>query len=136
MNSPSRIDVADVLRGFSVMGIFLIHCIEHFNFYSFPEVENPWLKFFDKAIWDSVFFTFSGKGYAIFALLFGFSFFIQDNGRKLKGEDFRPRFAWRLVLLFVWGNIKNLIFFNDGSVQTSKSMKVCYQSNGCTVNKK
>lgn len=37
---------------------------------------------------------------------------------------------------FVWGNIKNLIFFNDGSVQTSKSMKVCYQSNGCTVNKK
>ena len=33
MNSPSRIDVADVLRGFSVMGIFLIHCIEHFNFY-------------------------------------------------------------------------------------------------------
>lgn len=113
MNSPSRIDVADVLRGFSVMGIFLIHCIEHFNFYSFPEVENPWLKFFDKAIWDSVFFTFSGKGYAIFALLFGFSFFIQDNGRKLKGEDFRPRFAWRLVLLFVWGNINAMFFTGE-----------------------
>lgn len=113
MNAPGRIDVADVLRGFSVMGIFLIHCIEHFNFYSFPEIENSWLRFFDTAIWDSVFFTFSGKGYAIFALLFGFSFFVQDNGRKLKGEDFRLRFAWRLVLLFIWGNINAMFFTGE-----------------------
>ena len=33
----ARIDVADVLRGLAVMGIILLHSIEHFNFYSFPE---------------------------------------------------------------------------------------------------
>ena len=33
----SRIDVADVLRGFAVMGIILLHSIEHFNFYAFPD---------------------------------------------------------------------------------------------------
>ncbi|MDE7461441.1 MAG: hypothetical protein K2M85_10250 [Paramuribaculum sp.] len=31
-----RVDVADVLRGFAVLAIILIHSIEHFNFYSFP----------------------------------------------------------------------------------------------------
>lgn len=28
-----RVDVADVLRGLAVMGIILLHSIEHFNFY-------------------------------------------------------------------------------------------------------
>ncbi|SHF32551.1 DUF418 domain-containing protein [Dysgonomonas macrotermitis] len=113
MSESNRIDVADVLRGFSIMAILLIHTIEHFNFYSFPTVENEWLKFFDTAIWDSVFFAFSGKGYAIFALLFGFSFFIQDNNQTLKGNDFRLRFAWRLVLLFIWGNINAMFFTGE-----------------------
>ncbi len=30
-----RVVVADVLRGVAVMGIVLLHNIEHFNFYSF-----------------------------------------------------------------------------------------------------
>lgn len=110
ITQKQRINVADALRGFSVMGIMLLHCIEHFNFYSFPEVTNSWLQFTDKAIWDSLFFTFGGKAYAIFALLFGFSFFIQDNNQLRDGSDFRLRFLWRLFLLFIWGNI-NAIFF-------------------------
>ena len=108
----SRIDVADVLRGFAVMGIVLLHTIEHYNFYSFPDTSQQCtlLNFTDKAIWDGLFFTFGGKAYAIFALLFGFSFFIQDDNQRLQGRDFRLRFCWRLVLLFVLGNI-NAIFF-------------------------
>lgn len=47
----ARIDVADVLRGLAVMGIILLHSIEHFNFYSFPEeVPFEWMKFTDQAI--------------------------------------------------------------------------------------
>lgn len=95
----NRIEIADVLRGFAVMGITLIHFIERFSLNSFPEETCNFLIFTDRIIWDSVFFTFSGKAYCIFALLFGFSFFIQDNSQKLKGKDFRGRFAWRLVLL-------------------------------------
>ena len=34
-----------------------------------------------------------------------------------------PSNCYRKVC-FMWGNIKNLIIFNDGSVQTFKSMKV------------
>ena len=74
----ARVDAADVLRGFAVLAIILLHSIEHFNFYSFPDpaTQSTWLNFTDKAIWDSLFFAFGGKAYAIFALLFGFSFFI------------------------------------------------------------
>ena len=107
-----RIDVADVLRGFAVMGIILLHSIEHFNFYAFPDTANQsaWLNFTDRAIWDGLFFLFGGKGYAIFALLFGFSFFIMDDNQRRRGYDFRLRFCWRLVLLFLIGNL-NASFF-------------------------
>ena len=44
--------------------------------------------------------------YAIFSLLFGFSFFIQYNNQQKRGGDFSMRFAWRLLLLLLIG------FFN------------------------
>ena len=101
-----RINVADVLRGIAVAGILVLHCIEHFNFYSFPKTDSALLKFTDTAVWDSLFFMFGGKMYAIFSLLFGFSFFIQFNNQEKKGYDFRMRFLWRLFLLLLIG------FFN------------------------
>ena len=106
----NRIEIADVLRGFAVLGITLIHFIERFSLYSYPDETCNLLLFTDKVIWDSVFFAFSGKAYCIFALLFGFSFFIQDNSQKIKGKDFRPRFAWRLVLLFFIACINSSLF--------------------------
>lgn len=108
--SNNRIEIADVLRGFAVMGITLIHFIERFSLYSFPEETSNFMMFTDRIIWDSIFFTFSGKAYCIFALLFGFSFFIQDNSQKEKGKDFRGRFTWRLVLLFFIACINSTLF--------------------------
>lgn len=108
--SNNRIEIADVLRGFAVMGITLIHFIERFSLYSFPEETSNFMMLTDRIIWDSIFFTFSGKAYCIFALLFGFSFFVQDNSQKEKGKDFRGRFAWRLVLLFFIACINSTLF--------------------------
>lgn len=106
----ARVDVADVLRGLAVMGIIILHSIEHFNFYSFPDTttQSDWLNFTDKAIWNGLFFMFGGKAYAVFALLFGFSFFIQNDNQRMRGNDFRLRFCWRLILLFLIGNINLL----------------------------
>ncbi|MDR2913347.1 MAG: DUF418 domain-containing protein [Tannerella sp.] len=111
MKKKSRVEVVDVLRGFAIMGIIILHSIEHFNFYRFPpEIPFEWMKFTDKAIWDGLFFAFGGKAYAIFALLFGFSFYIQDDNEKKRGHDFRLRFLWRLVILFLLGQF-NAAFF-------------------------
>ncbi len=110
LTNNNRIEIADVLRGFAVMGITLIHFIERFSLNSFPVETSNFLMFTDRIIWDGVFFAFSGKAYCIFALLFGFSFFIQDNSQKEKGKDFRGRFAWRLVLLFFIACINSTLF--------------------------
>ena len=111
--SRPRIDVADVLRGFAVMSIMLLHNIEHFNLYDFPQSTTPFFIALDQAIWDVLFFLFAGKSYAIFALLFGFSFFIMFDNREKRGEDFRLRFAWRMILLFLIGNINAAFFPGD-----------------------
>lgn len=110
LTNNNRIEIADVLRGFAVMGITLIHFIERFSLNSFPEETSNFLMFTDKVIWDSTFFAFSGKAYCIFALLFGFSFFIQDNNQKEKGKDFRGRFAWRLLILMIFACINSMLF--------------------------
>ncbi|MDO4496363.1 MAG: DUF418 domain-containing protein, partial [Bacteroidales bacterium] len=62
-------------------------------------------------MWDTVFYLGASKMYAIFALLFGLSCYIQHHNQEKKGNDFRPRFAWRMLLLMGWGLV-DLLFFN------------------------
>ena len=53
---------------------------------------------------------FSGKAYAIFALLFGFTFYLQSRGSEKRGEDFKSRYMWRLLLLLGFGFVNSLFF--------------------------
>lgn len=101
-----RITLVDSLRGFAVVGIILIHFLEHLNFYAFPD-PTP----FEQGLWDTVFYIGANKMYAIFSLLFGLSCYIQHHNAEKRGEDFRMRFAWRMLLLFAWGML-DLVFFN------------------------
>lgn len=107
----TRIDVADILRGIAIAGIILIHFIEHLNFYSFPEPSSEFWPKMNQAVWDSTFFLLAGKMYAIFAMLFGLSFFIQHDNQAQRGVDFRPRFFWRMILLMLFG-LFDLMFYN------------------------
>ena len=111
--SAYRINVVDALRGFAILGILMMHSFEHFNYFEYPVVENQFLRFTDTILSKSIPFLFAGKAYAIFALLFGFSFFIQDNNQLKEGFDFRGRFIWRLVLLFIWGCINSIFYTGD-----------------------
>lgn len=101
-----RISVVDSLRGFAVVGIILIHFLEHLNFYAFPEPSA-----FEQGLWDTVFYLGASKMYAIFSLLFGLSCYIQHHNQEKRGVDFRPRFAWRMLLLLLWG-VLDLVFYN------------------------
>ena len=98
----TRIDVADVLRGIAIGGIVLIHFIEHLNFYNFPAPSSRFWAAMDKAVCDTTFYLLAGKMYAIFATLFGLSFYIQHDNQAQEGIDFRPRFVWRMVLLMMF----------------------------------
>lgn len=108
-----RVEVVDALRGLAILSIMLLHNLEHFDLYYFPEYLPDWLKAVDGVVWSSLFFLFAGKSYAIFALLFGFTFYIQISNRQKEGKDFRGRFAWRLLLLLGFGAINSIFYQGD-----------------------
>lgn len=110
-----RIEVVDALRGFAVMAIILVHNLEHFIFPVYPTDSPEWLNALDQGVFNSAFSLFAGKAYAIFALLFGFTFYIQTNNQKKQGKDFGYRFLWRMVLLLGFATL-NAAFFPAGDV--------------------
>ena len=66
-------------------------------------------------MFSAVFALFAGKAYATFALLFGFTFYLQMNNARQRGADFGYRFLWRLVLLAGFATL-NAAFFPAGDV--------------------
>lgn len=108
-----RLHVVDALRGFAIVSIMLLHNIEHFDVYFTPENIPVWMQSVDKVIWETMFFLFGGKSYAMFAILFGLTFHIQRSNQQARGKRFEGRFAWRLLLLFGFGLINSAFFQGD-----------------------
>ena len=108
-----RITSIDALRGFSLLGIVLLHCMEHFDLTSFPEYATEAERAFDMGVYNVIRFIVQGKSYAIFSMLFGLSFFIQMDNQADKGIDFRWRFLWRMALLFVLGYVNGLMYMGE-----------------------
>ena len=113
MPTSQRLDVVDCLRGFVIVSIMLLHNLEHFELFFQPPGLPAWMVALDKVVSDSLFFLFGGKSYAIFSMLFGMTFYIQLNNRAQRGEDFRPRFAWRMMLLLMFGMLNSMIYQGD-----------------------
>ncbi|MCD8182068.1 MAG: DUF418 domain-containing protein [Bacteroides sp.] len=110
-----RIEVADALRGFAVLAILLVHNVEHFIFPVYPANSPAWLNAPDAGVFNITFALFAGKAYAIFSLLFGFTFYIQCENQRRKGKDFGYRFLWRMIFLLVFATL-NAAFFPAGDV--------------------
>ena len=111
-----RVEVVDALRGFAVMAILLVHSLEHFIFPVYPVDQPAWLNILNDGVFNVTFTLLAGKSYAIFALLFGFTFYIQSANQQRKGKDFGYRFLWRLLLLVAFATL-NAAFFPAGDVK-------------------
>lgn len=109
----ARLEVVDVLRGFALMGLFLVHMIESYELY--------WIDPKPGVIADTVFLLLMGKSFSLLALCFGFSFFILMDRAAKRGTDFSLRFAWRLLILEVIGFLHSLIYRGD-IIQTLAAM--------------
>lgn len=98
-----RIDRIDALRGFALLGLFMVHAVEYFELYWLhPPADDP--------IHNWVFGLFAGKSFSMFALMFGLSFFIIMDRQAQKGVDFTARFLWRLTVLFIIGFFHALFY--------------------------
>ena len=109
--SGGRITVIDALRGFSLIGICLIHSMQHFGAMgtTAPQVLFPWEGTLNEIFSWFINYLIFGKFFIIFSCLFSLSFFIQMDRAAKKGFDFRSRFLWRLFLLLVIGYLHGLI---------------------------
>jgi uncharacterized protein len=105
MADSERIDLLDALRGYALMGLFLVHCVELYELY--------WLHPEPSAVHDWVFALFAGKAFALFALCFGVSFTLIMGSAAARGEDYRGRFAWRLAILLGFGLLHGLVYRGD-----------------------
>ena len=113
----SRVEVVDALRGFAVMAILIIHSIEHFHFPIYPNkaIQPEWLNALDAVVATAVYSFIAGKAFSIFALLFGFTFYVQFTNQQNKGVDFGWRFVWRLIMLILFATL-NAAFYPAGDV--------------------
>jgi uncharacterized protein len=100
-----RLAIVDALRGYALMGLFLVHMLEYFELYWSNPVQNP--------VTTAVFTLFMGKTFSLLALCFGFSFFVMMDGAVHRGQPFAGRFAWRLTLLAVIGVLHGLVYRGD-----------------------
>ena len=105
MHTTNRVDMVDALRGFALLGLFLVHCVERWELYWLSPMPDPWS--------EAVMALFAGKAFAIFALLFGFSFATIMANERARGGDFTWRFAWRLLLLLAIGTLHVVLYRGD-----------------------
>jgi uncharacterized protein len=100
-----RLAIVDGLRGYALMGLFLVHMLEYFELYWSNPTPNP--------VTATVFTLFMGKTFSLLALCFGFSFFVMMDGAAKRGQPFAGRFAWRLALLALIGVLHGLVYRGD-----------------------
>src|SRR5690554_3847971 len=109
----NRINVIDALRGFALLGVILIHILQLFGYSSVNMPDAARFPLFDRVVQMIANYVIAGRFINIFSFLFGLSFFIQMDRASKKGVDFRGRFLWRMVLLFVIGLIGICFSFVD-----------------------
>jgi uncharacterized protein len=113
-NRSSRIEVIDVLRGFTLLGIILIHMVEQYYAGMLPQIARSAQpsSIFDNIVQGFAGVFIMGKFFMIFSFLFGLSFWIQFKNAKQE-NSFILRFSWRLLLLFGLGLLHHLHYRGD-----------------------
>lgn len=108
-----RIFALDVLRGFALLGIFMVNM----PFFSMPFMSAVWDPSLAEApaseqiSWAIVKVFFEYKFVSMFSLLFGVGFTVQLMRAKARGGNFVPVYLRRMAVLFAMGLIHALLIW-------------------------
>jgi uncharacterized protein len=112
-----RIHLVDALRGLSLAGIAMAHFGEQYLGFMPPPAHQSYnIHGTADGVLEALSWIFiRGKGFGIFSFMFGLSFALQmQRAERHRPEtDFRPRFAWRLLILFAIGWLHGLAYSGD-----------------------
>lgn len=100
----ARIEVLDVLRGFALLGIFLMN-IEYFNrpFQEFGQGIPPGTIGLDYLIARLTEIFVTGKFWVLFSMLFGMGFVVMQTQARLDGRPFKAIYLRRTIALLIFG---------------------------------
>ncbi len=104
-----RIHSVDAVRAMALLAILLVHCMDLFGA---RVAESPAGICDGCCEWIFRHLLIS-KAFLVFSFLFGLSFFLQMDHAAARGQDFRLRFCWRLVLLLGFGLLHSLFYGGD-----------------------
>lgn len=118
----ARIYDVDALRGFALLGIFIVNITFMSSGYPGNLVTDP---AFDSTL-DNLVRALSSvfvdmKFYLLFSFLFGYSFTLQLTSAARAGAAFEPRMLRRIVGLFVLG-VLHIVFLYSGDVLTTYAL--------------
>jgi uncharacterized protein len=109
--SMERIKIIDVLRGFALLGIIIVHVVEQYYAGDSSIFAKNTPLDMGILIFMSIFII--GKFFPIFSFLFGLSFAIQMNQAEKKGKKYTGWFLWRLVILLGIGAVHQAFYRGD-----------------------
>lgn len=104
--ATQRIEVLDVLRGFALFGIILVHSCQMFP-------KSAQLSGFDQNLKSLLGHLFDGRAASIFGFLFGLGFAIQMQSAQKRSQPFIGKFLWRITILLFIGYLHGLIYTGD-----------------------
>jgi len=108
LQSYSRIDILDYLRGFALLGIVLM------NILPLLSMKNPAVGTLDFSYQRFLFLFIEGKFYTIFSFLFGVGFYLFMTRATTKGMNGYLLWSRRMFVLFCMGYIHG--HFQGGEV--------------------
>ncbi|WP_132476350.1 DUF418 domain-containing protein [Rhodococcus sp. SMB37] len=119
-----RVHDVDAVRGFALLGIFVVNITFMASAYPGNLVNDP---SFSTPIDDAARFLvaalFSMKFYLLFSFLFGYSFVLQMDAAERAGASFVPRMLRRSLGLFLLG-VGHIVLLYGGDVLTTYAV-VC-----------
>ena len=106
VQKQERIETLDILRGFALLGIFLIHMPAWFGtpaIYLMVLGESMWTNIWDTTVASFIDLFFLGKFYTIFSFLFGLGFVIFYERAKARASKPVLLFYKRIFILLIIG---------------------------------
>ena len=105
-----RIVLADILRGFALLGVLMINTIIFMGQGHYTGLTNS----LDRAAWLFTRFFAQAKFYTMFSFLFGWGMSIQMRRAEERGGRFVPLYARRLLILLLIGLVHAiLVWYGD-----------------------
>lgn len=114
MYSPekSRIISLDMMRGFAILGIFLVNMLSFHSPILYLDPLSWWEKPVDKASYMVVDVLAQGSFYPLFSLLFGYGLVLLYDRTMKRGQSFYPIAFRRLFMLLAIGIVHAVLIWH------------------------